>query len=111
VLLSAQYLENPSFEGPPGISQTPPGWIRFSPQSTPDTEPLNCDDFNASDGDTYVTLVAHGSESSLPGIPENCQVALNESLLKGLCYTLSLDLASRNDLGHYASVKLRIYGC
>lgn len=119
-LVSAQYLENPSFEGPPGLALTPPGWIHFTPQSTPDTEPLNCDYFNASNGNTYLTLVAHGSESSLPGLNEDCQAPLNKPLLKGLCYTLSMDLASRNDLGHYtwdegfilygAAVNLKIFG-
>jgi gliding motility-associated-like protein len=120
VLVSAQYLENPSFEGAPGIAHHPPGWIPFHPQSTPDTEPLNCDYFNASNGDTYLTLIAHGSESSLPGINENCQATLNKPLLKSFCYTLSMDLASRNDLGHYiwgegfilygAAVYLKIFG-
>ena len=45
--LTAQYLSNPSFEGPAGISIAPPGWIPFDVFSTPDTEPLECDDFQA----------------------------------------------------------------
>lgn len=120
VLASAQYLTNPSFEGPPGLALTPPDWTPFTALSTPDTEPLNCDDFMASDGDTYITLVAHGSESAVPGLMENCQAALNQPLLEGSCYTLSMDLASRDDLGHYnwgegfilysATVTLKVFG-
>jgi len=51
---------------------------------------------------------------------ENCQTALNQALLPGQCYTISMDLASRDDLGHYewgvgfifypANTKLKIYG-
>jgi len=120
IIVSAQYLENSSFEGPPGIALTPPGWSPFGLHSTPDTEPLNCDVFNASDGDTYLTLVAHGSESERPGVSEQCQALLIEPLLGGICYTLTMDLASRNDLGHYiwgegfiyyrADVNLKVYG-
>ena len=118
--LSAQFLENPSLEGPVGIGLVPPHWLPFNPSGTPDTEPLMCDDFSASDGDTYITLVAHGSESSLPGINENCQTDLLQILEEGSCYNLSVDLASRSDLGHYVwgtgfinyqeEVRLSIFG-
>ena len=120
VFSMAQYLNNPSLEGPPGIAISPPDWIPFTLGSTPDTEPLDCDDFSASHGETYLTLVAHGSSSPKANSMENCQAELTQPLLKGLCYTLSLDLASRDDLGHYdwgegfifyrATTKLRIYG-
>jgi len=97
----AQYLANPSFEGSPGIAIVPPDWLPFDPLSTPDTEPLDCDDFPASQGDTYVTLVARGTGSDNPQTVENCQAALLQPLLSGLCYSFSMDIASRNDLGHY----------
>ncbi|MCK5138029.1 MAG: gliding motility-associated C-terminal domain-containing protein [Bacteroidales bacterium] len=116
----AQYLSNSSFEGPPGLSLSPPDWVPFDLYSTPDTEPLECDDFPASDGDTYITLVARGSLSSHSNSVENCQAQLLKPLEAGSCYTLSLDLASRDDLGHYvtgegfkyytSTVSLRIYG-
>lgn len=120
-LSSAQFLSNPSFEGPPGIGLTPPDWLPFDPGSTPDTEPLNCDNYPASEGETYITLVARGSGSEdSPNTVENCQAALLQSLEAGFCYTLHMDLASRDDVGHYifgegfkfysASVKLRVYG-
>jgi len=121
VLASAQYLANPSFEGPPGIAITPPDWLPFDPSSTPDTEPLDCDNFPASEGETFITLVARGTESSEnPNTFENCQAELTQSLNAGECYTLNMDLASRDDVGHYdfgegfnyysAEVKLRVYG-
>lgn len=118
---SGQYLSNPSFEGPPGIGITPPEWQPLDPVSTPDTEPLDCDDFPASEGETFITLVARGSGSTdSPNTVENCQAALLQPLEAGLCYTLHMDLASRDDVGHYvfgegfifysASVKLKVYG-
>jgi len=118
--LPAQYLSNPSFEGPAGISLNPPGWIPFDMFSTPDTEPLECDNFQASDGDTYMTLVVRGSHSIHPGTVENSQAALLQPLEKGSKYTISLDLASRDNLGHYvfgegfiryeAASGLKVYG-
>lgn len=119
--LTAQYLSNPSFEGPAGISIAPPGWIPFDVFSTPDTEPLECDDFQASDGDTYMTLVARGPHSAFPGTVESCQASLLQPLEEGSEYMISVDLASRDDLGHYvfgegfiryeATTGLKIYGC
>ena len=118
--INAQYLDNPSFEGPPGIGITPPDWQPFDAFSTPDTEPLNCDNFSASDGNNYITLVARGSGSTNPQTVENCQAQLLQFLQPGECYTLSMDLASRDDLGHYeygegfkhytASTLLKVYG-
>lgn len=116
---NAQYFSNPSFEGTPGISLSPPDWIPFSPNSTPDTEPLDCDDFIASHGETYLTMVVRGDGSTFPNTVENCQTQLTQALIPGNCYTLSLDLASRDDVGHYvwgtgfiayqASVSLKIF--
>ncbi len=119
--VAGQYLANPSFEGPPGIAITPPDWLPFDPASTPDTEPLDCDNFPASHGETYVTLVARGTDSQEnPNTVENCQAQLLEYLQAGTCYTLSMDLASRDNLGHYifgdgfkyytSTVSLKVYG-
>jgi len=120
VTVFAQYLANPSLEGLPGLAISPPDWLPFSTGSTPDTEPPDCDNFQASHGETYLTLVARGSSASRPNSQENCQTALALPLVEGGCYKLSMDLASRDDLGHYAwgtgfifyraPVKLRIYG-
>jgi gliding motility-associated-like protein len=120
LILEGQYLDNPSFEGPPGIALTPPSWIPFMDLSTPDTEPLLCDDFPASDGETYITLVVRGSDSPRSLSAEDCQTQLLAPLLSGNCYNLSVDIAHRDDLGHYefgkgfryyvAETGLRIYG-
>lgn len=117
--LQGQYLANPSFEGTPGISLSPPDWIPYNTNSTPDTEPINCDYYIASEGDTYLTLVVRGEESTFPNTIENCQTELLQPLLAGFCYSLSVDLASRDDVGHYiigegfitylSSVTLKIY--
>ena len=120
-LLEGQYLTNASFEGPPGIGICPPEWLPFEPGSTPDTEPLDCDHFPASEGKTYITLVARGSTATEnPNSVENCQAALIQALEAGFCYSFHMDLASRDDVGHYvfgegfifytASVKLKVYG-
>lgn len=119
-LIQAQYLANPSLEGPVGIGLVPLQWQPFNPLGTPDTEPLDCDEFPASEGDSYLTLVGHGNNSSKSGINENCQTDLIQTMEEGLCYSLSVDLASRDDLGHYVrgtgfihyqeEVRLIIYG-
>ncbi len=116
----AQYLDNPSFEGPPGISISPPTWSPFDPGAHPTQNLLNVIIFRLLMETAYLTLVAHGSSSGRPNVLENCQATLTNPLLKGRCYTLSLDLASRDDLGHYewgdgfiyyrASTSLKIYG-
>jgi len=120
-LAAGQYLSNPSFEGPPGIGICPPQWLPFDSGSTPDTEPLDCDHFTASEGETYITLVARGSGATEnPNSIENCQATLLQALEAGLCYSFHMDLASRDDVGHYvfgegfifytAAVKLKVYG-
>lgn len=116
----AQLLSNPSFEGPAGIGLSPPGWIALDSSSSPDTEPLDCDHFQASEGNTYLTLVARGSESSQANSQENCQTALLSPLEVGICYTLSIDVAGRTDLGHFQwgqgfisyseATRLQVYG-
>ena len=118
--LKAQYLENPSFEGPVGLSLVPPLWLPYDSLATPDTEPLDCDTFRASHGNSYLTLVSHGIGSSWPGVNENCQARLQIAFLEGQCYELSVDLASRDDLGHYQwgsgfifyreEIRLKIFG-
>lgn len=118
--LMGQYLSNPSFEGEPGISTSPPGWIPFDEQSTPDTEPVGCYNFTASDGSTYLTLVSRGPDSQFPNTFESCYSQLSQPLLSNYCYSLEVDLASRDDVGHYeqgfifisylADAYLKIYG-
>jgi gliding motility-associated-like protein len=119
IALNAQYISNPSFEGTPAMAQCPPGWNPFGVNSTPDTEPFSSDNFTASHENTYVTLVSRGEFSTYPNTFENCQTALQQNLIAGTCYYLTVDLASRDDLffcgiagmAHYDSnANLKIFG-
>lgn len=96
--IPAQFLSNPSFEGPPGQEFTPPGWIPLDIYSTPDTEPVGDNALQAADGATYVTLVSRGGTSLYPNSFEDLSTGLSEPLEAGICYDLSIDIASRSDL-------------
>ena len=118
-MVRGQYFENPSFEGEPGIGNTPPGWFPADEHSTPDTEPVDCDHFAATDGSTFMTLVTRGTGHPEAFGRESAGVTLLETLSPGHYYELSVDLASRDDLGHFtweegfvaytAQVSLKIY--
>jgi gliding motility-associated-like protein len=115
----AQYFENPSFEGVPGVGLSPPSWSPLDANSTPDTEPLTCDNFTASDGETYLTLVTRGADHPFPFSNEAIITSLVQPLSEDKYYRLSIDLASRDDVGHFTwedgftaynyPVKLNIY--
>jgi len=115
-----QYFVNPSFEGPPGIATAPPSWEPFDERATPGTEPLACDHFTASEGQTYLTLVTRGNGHPYPGTSENIFTRLVHPLEAGHYYLLSVDLASRDDVGHFTweegfvaytmPVMLKVYG-
>jgi gliding motility-associated-like protein len=115
-----QFFTNPSFEGTPGISIPPPSWQAFDENSTPDTDPVACYNFQASDGETYLTLVTRGEGHEFPGTSENITTTFLQPVEQGKYYSLSVDLASRDDVGHFtwtegfsaytAPVILRIYG-
>lgn len=100
--VAGQYFENPSFEGIPGISVPPPSWQPFGENSTPDTEPLACDSYLASHGETYLTLVARGSDHEIPNSVESAITSLLQPLEEGSYYRLTIDLASRKDVGHFS---------
>jgi gliding motility-associated-like protein len=101
-MVRGQYFANPSFEGPPGIGSCPPSWEPLDMYSTPDTEPLPCDPFTASHGNTYLTLVTRGTGRQFEGTSENVITGLSEPLQPGQFYRLTIDLASRDDLGHFS---------
>jgi gliding motility-associated-like protein len=115
-----QYFSNPSFEGPPGIATPPPSWEPFDEHATPGTEPLSCDHFTASEGQTYLTLVTRGNGHPYPGTSENVYTLLVHPLEAGHYYLLTVDLASRYDVGHFsweegfvaytAPVRLKVFG-
>lgn len=96
--LAAQFLSNPSFEGPAGQGIAPPDWETVDSHSTPDTEPIDAAGLQASDGDNYVTLVSRGSTSEYPNTFENFRTQLLVPLEAGNCYDLSVDITSRSDL-------------
>jgi gliding motility-associated-like protein len=118
--INAQYFNNPSFEGAPGINSTPADWEAFDSQSTPDTEPLECDIFRAYDGDTYLTLVTRGPRTTLPNTSESVRTRLIQSLEENISYDISLFLARRENVGFFtweegfvaydSPVVLKIYG-
>jgi len=117
---SGQYFSNPSFEGETGIGVSPPSWIPLDEFSTPDTEPLSCDPYPASDGNTYLTLVIRGADHLHPHTNEMVSTLLLQPLNAVSYYKLTVDLASRDDVGHFsweegfvayrAPVILRVYG-
>jgi gliding motility-associated-like protein len=120
VEVPGQFFANPSFEGTPGLSVPPPEWQPFSTFSTPDTEPLPCDHYMPSHGNTYLTLVTRGEGYDPGGEREDIITSLLIPLEPGHYYSLSVDLASRDEVGHFTwdegfvaynePVALRIYG-
>lgn len=96
--LPAQYLSNPSFEGPPGQGVTPPDWEPVDSYSSPDTEPIEGSGLQASDSATYITLVSRGNTSKYPNTFENFGTELSVPLEAGSCYDLSIDITTRSDL-------------
>ncbi|MCK5137593.1 MAG: gliding motility-associated C-terminal domain-containing protein [Bacteroidales bacterium] len=118
--MAGQYFSNPSFEGLPGIAVSPPHWPAFDAISTPDTEPLECDSYHASHGDTYLTLVTRGPDQQHPNSFETVITTLLQPLEAGKYYQLTIDLASRDDVGHFSweegfvaytsPAKLKIFG-
>jgi len=119
-LLPGQYFVNPSFEGVPGLSVPPPSWQPLDVLSTPDTEPIGCDSYRASSGSTYMTLITRGPLHIKPNSTENAITRLQEPMEALHYYQLSIDLASRNDVGHFSwedgfipynsPVKLSVFG-
>lgn len=117
---AGQFIENPSLEGPTGFGRVPPSWEAFGEFSTPDTDPAPCDPYSASDGETYITLVIRGENHPQAGTAEQVYTSLQQPIEAGRYYRLKMDLASREDMGHFtweegyvsydAPVFLRIYG-
>lgn len=95
--LFGQYFSNPSFEGNPAVSVSPPGWYACNDQSTPDTHPAKGAwnfTFPASEGSTYIGLVMRGyNDSSNDYLTEAAGTQLLQPLKKGTCYFITIDLA------------------
>ncbi|HRY99090.1 MAG TPA: gliding motility-associated C-terminal domain-containing protein [Bacteroidales bacterium] len=102
---SAQYLSNPSFEGPVVMHQAPPGWNPCDPRSTPDTQPgVWGHTLPAADGRTYLSMVTRGDWGPNANSTEDCETELQEPLSPDQCYELRVALATCEDCGHDSEV-------
>jgi hypothetical protein len=77
-------IENPSFEGPPGVLRVPPNWTTC--QNTPDTNPSAITSTIASNGATYLGLDAETSNREFAG------AELCAALVGGQSTFLAIDL-------------------
>lgn len=100
------YLSNPSFEDTPADATVPSGWWKIDSRTTPDILPGFWGVYSdASDGDTFIGLITRPN-----GTWECIGQKLSESIRKGECYYMALDLAhSYTYAGYSDPVKLRIY--
>ena len=97
----SQFIRNPSFEGNTGMSTVPPGWSVCDEYSTPDTQPGVCEENdNATDGNTYLSLLTRGNLGPYAGHCEDIQTQLLEPLIKGECYSFNIDLKRSTTYGH-----------
>jgi len=94
VVLNAQQLQNPSFEGSYGVAQTPQGWTAFGQASSPDTQPGAWNVTTpASHGNSYISMVCRGFSIYNSHLWESCIQKLNTPLVVGQTYHYSIDLA------------------
>ena len=101
----SQYIANPSFEGEVGRTIVPTDWSTCHPMSSPDTEPCESElGTLASDGNTFITLVARGNSGTVANTCEDIQTDLLQPLLKDVCYTFSVDLKNSRTFGVYAGM-------
>ncbi|MEM1220519.1 MAG: gliding motility-associated C-terminal domain-containing protein [Bacteroidota bacterium] len=114
-----ELLVNPSFEGNPEPSQTPAGWIACNEFGTPDIQPgaWNVNE-DPSDGNTYISLLARGVETSQGVSTEGIGQFLEADLQPGKGYYFRIDVAQSahfglqsgpHDLGFDAPVRLRVW--
>ncbi len=99
----SQYILNPSFEGIPAPSSIPDNWSVCDIYSTPNIDPSEGEpDGQASDGETYITLLSRGESYPYANHCEDIQTHLRQHLFKGSCYSLSIDLKNCSTYGHYS---------
>jgi gliding motility-associated-like protein len=104
-LLHAQFLENPSLEGPVGMATIPPGWYACKDMSTPDTHGTGTFIYGIngapSHGTNFVGLVTRGLIGAPnDGLTEAIGTSLKEPLRKDQCYKITLALSSADDMVH-----------
>ena len=100
------WVDNPSFEGPPGDGITPAPWLTCMGGQTPDTQPgLWGVNLPASDGDTYLGFVTY---VNMPWQEGASQELLNETTLTpepmtaGTNYQFTIDIAGYDGLEYWA---------
>jgi len=95
VSLTAQELNNPSFEGVAGVAIQPTCWKAYGTASSPDTQPgaWNVTQ-EASHGNSYISMVCRGFSIFDSNLWESCIQGLNNPLTIGETYHYSIDLAT-----------------
>lgn len=91
----AQFLNNPSFEGPRQAGIPPPYWKACNDFSTPDTQPGFWEiNLPAAHGQTYISLFTRGEGGYInDGYTEAIGCPLSNSFDPKNCYMFSVDLA------------------
>ncbi len=105
--LSAQIrIDNASFEGEAQDATMPSGWLSCKAGTTPDILPGSWGVTNEpSEGDTYIGLITRPD-----GSWESIGQRLLRPIMKGTCYSMTLDLAhSSTYTGYNQPVRLRIW--
>lgn len=99
-------LINPSFEDEPADATLPSGWWKIDKETTPDILPGFWGVYNeASEGETYIGLITRPNRTW-----ECIGQKLGESLKKGNCYSMSLDLAHSITYAGYSNpTQIKIY--
>ena len=90
------WVDNPSFEGPPGAGITPAPWFTCMPGQTPDTQPGSWGvDLPASDGNTYLGFASDNSFDWIEGASQELlnETTLNpEAMTAGTNYQFTIDI-------------------
>ncbi|MEZ4773665.1 MAG: hypothetical protein R3D00_10830 [Bacteroidia bacterium] len=116
LMVSAQEIKNPSFEGPRGPSVIPAGWEPCGQGSTPDTQPGSwLVNTPPSGGTSYLSMICRGKGVPFPDKWETCQQVLDDPLEAGGCYRFSIDLARSSTFSagssyFTGSVALHVWG-
>jgi hypothetical protein len=100
-------IDNASFEGEAQDATMPNGWLSCKQGTTPDILPGSWGvNTEPSEGETYIGLITRPD-----GSWESIGQRLLKPILKGSCYTMSLDLShSDTYTGYNQPARLRIWG-
>lgn len=116
VVLNAQQMVNPSFEGATGIAKSPEGWQAYGNASSPDTQPGAWQvTKEAAHGFSYISMVCRGFSIYDSYQHESILQNLQNPLVAGAQYHYSIDLAfskhfKADTITFNKPAKLRIWG-